>query len=57
MKYRVFVPDEPARVFHAREEAEELVRMTEARGFRLYATPVSGRDDQVVAVEYRFHRL
>lgn len=55
MKYRVFVPDGPARVFHARGEAEELVRMTEARGFLLCAMPVSGRDDQVVAVEYRFH--
>lgn len=54
---RVFVPDEPTQVFHDRGEAEEIVRMIEARGFRLYATPVTGRDDQVVAVEYRFHRL
>lgn len=56
MYHRVYVPDQPMRAFRDRNEAHQLIRTIEANGLRVQSTPLTGRDGQVTAVEYRFEQ-
>ncbi|MGW6661274.1 hypothetical protein [Rhodococcus sp. NPDC055024] len=52
MIYRVHTPEHTTETFHDRHEAENRIRNLETNGHRMRSTPIYGRDDQVVAIEY-----
>lgn len=53
MIYRLITPDGTTHTYPNRKTAEHHIRDLETRGHRITPHPIHGKNDQVVAVEYR----